>query len=218
MQGVLNQNEFDNPRRYRRWFSMARGYKHLDSPHEGGIWNPLEVKLSAGKVLFRIGHSRSKRGSVPLDVNLSSPWWFEPETFADISVTATRIGDDGEGTMENPGATLKNLARLKLSVSERYGVFDTIFCVSLRGPLGVFRGRGNAVYDPPEDDSVAPRPVWAFPGGEVMQCFVPGLRDLHDRPAPLLDEALKLIGKPPVSAWQQIRDKGLVIYCQSASA
>jgi hypothetical protein len=157
------------------------------------------VKLRTGQVLFRIGHSYSSRGPVPEEVNLSSPWWLEPEAFADIGVSADVTGLDRQ-----------RVARLKLSVSERYGVFDTIFCVRLRCALGALRGKGNPVYEPSEPSALEPPPIWAFPGREVMQVFIPGLRDLHDRPTDLAAQAFQLLGTRPVHAWQAIDACGVL--------
>ncbi|MFT8246897.1 hypothetical protein [Roseomonas sp. BN140053] len=199
MQGVLNQAEFDNPRRLRRWMLRASGWRNATAQHEGGMWDPKEVKLRRGQVMFRIGHSQSWRGPVPMAINLSSPWWFEGETFADIGVTSN-----------NTGLGQQAVARLKLSVSERYGVFDTIICVRLRESLGALRGEGNPVFDPPDPDSTTPPPVWAYPGSNVKQCFIPGLRDFHERPTDLPDAAFELLGTRSVHAWQAIDDKGFL--------
>lgn len=165
---------------------------------EGGIWNPKPVKLRRGQALFRVGHSKSKRGPIPMDVNLSSPWWMEGDTFADISISANTLGISAQA-----------VARLKLSVSQRYGVFDTIFCVRLREPLGALKGEGNPVYDPPEPGSQTPPPVWAFPGRAVMQCYIPGLRYLDNEPSDLADRAFDVLGTRPVHAWISLTSNGL---------
>jgi len=199
MQGVVNAAEFANPRRLKRWMLRASGWRDATAAHEGGVWNPLEVKLRAGEVLYRVGHSHSSRGPVPESINLSSPWWLESGSFAEIGVSAEIVGLDRQ-----------RIARLRLSVSERYGVFDTIFCVQLRVALGALRGGGNPVYDPPEPGSLTPPPVWAFPGRTLMQVFIPGLRDFHDRPTGLSDTAFKVLGARPVHAWQSIDEVGLL--------
>jgi len=199
VEGVLNAAEFNNPRRLRRWMMRAMGWSDANAQHEGGIWNPREVKLRRTQVLFRIGHSSSSRGPVPDEINLTSPWWMEPETLADIGISSNILGlDHGR------------IARLKLSVSERYGVFDTIICVRLRAGLGALRGAGNPVYDPVEPGSLDPPPVWAFPGRQVMQVFIPGLRDFHNRPTGLANEAFELIAKRPVHAWQSMDEGGML--------
>ena len=190
MQGVLNELEFYNPRRLNRWISRAGGWTADGRSQEGGIWDPKPIKLRRGQDLFKIGHSRSSRGPVPDAVNLSSPWWMEGETFAGISTSANTLGIDRQ-----------KIARLKLSVSERYGVFDTIFCVRLREPMGALRGEGNPVFDPPEPGALTAAPVWAFPGSSVMQCFIPRLRDLHGDITGLTDRAFTVTGRFPVSQW-----------------
>jgi hypothetical protein len=193
MQGVLNEAEFYNPRRLKRWIGRAGGWTPDLKRQEGGIWNPKEVKLRRGQDLFKIGHSRSSRGPVPDEVNLSSPWWIESETFQSIAVSSNILGADRQ-----------HLARLKLSVSERYGVFDTIFCVRVLEPLGALRGEGNPVYDPPEPGSPTSPPVWAFPGTSLIQCYIPGLRDLHGSITGLAAQAFTVTGRFPVSQWMMM--------------
>ena len=196
MQGVLNEAEFGNPTVLNQWINAAGGWDPRSGKQEGGIWNPKEVKLRRGHDLFKIGHSQSSRGPVPDAVNLSSPWWMESETFAAIAISANTVGTDRQ-----------RMARLKLAVSERYGVFDTIFCVRLREPLGALRGEGNPVFDPPEPGKLTAPPIWAFPGTAVMQCFIPGLRDSSGKPTDLVTRAFAITGRFPVTQWQML-DKG----------
>ena len=193
MQGVLNEAEFNNPRRLQRWLLRAGGWRNANAKQEGGIWNPKPVKLRRGLVLYRVGHSTGELGAVPDEANLSRPWWLEGETFQEIAISSNVVGIDRH-----------TMARLKLSVSPRYGVFDTVFCVRLRDTVGALRGEGNVVFDPPDSGHTGAPTIWAWSPSGVMQCFVPGLQDFHDRPTGLAQKLFELLAKFPVSAWQMI--------------
>ncbi|GGF36143.1 hypothetical protein GCM10011611_48210 [Aliidongia dinghuensis] len=191
MLGVLNEAEFADPKRLERWRAKAMGWDEAQRRAEGGIHDLREMKIRRGSVLFRIGHSTSARGAVPDEINLSSPWWMSDEAFLDICASA-RI----------TGIELQSLGRYKLSVAERYGVFDLVFQVITCGPLGTFRGIGVPVFDGPEGD----RPL-AWPGREVPQYFIPGLRDLDsNRPTGLAREAFVQRPNVPVGRWMQHLD------------
>lgn len=195
MLGVLNEAEFANPDRYERWRSKAMGWDEMRRRAEGGIYDMREMKIRRGSVLFRIGHSKSDRGAVPNEINLSSPWWMSDEAFLDICASV-RI----------TGIELQSLGRYKLSVADRYGVFDTVFQVVTCGPLGAFRGVGVPVFEGGEDGGTL-RPL-AWPGHEVPQYFIPGLRDLDsNKPTGLAAEAFVRRPEMPVSIWMHHLDR-----------
>jgi hypothetical protein len=201
MEGVLNQSDFISPRR-ELWLNQAMGWEKENGPHSGGLRDPREVKVRRGSGLFRIGHSKDVRTGLPrADAsNLANPWWMDGETFGDIAISADTIGTDRQ-----------YMARLKLSVSEHNGLFDLIYWVRVRESLGSFMGFGHPVYDEADTQFPNPPPAWGWPGREVRQCFIPGLRDLNKQPTGLADQAFEVItGRPiPVHAWSTI-DNGVL--------
>ena len=87
-----------------------------------------------------------------------------------------------------------------------YGVFDTVFQVVTCGPLGAFRGVGVPVFEGGEDGG-ALRPL-AWPGREIPQYFIPGLRDLDsNKPTGLAAEAFVRRPEMPVSIWMHHLDR-----------
>ncbi|HEV2675475.1 MAG TPA: hypothetical protein VGV37_13105 [Aliidongia sp.] len=191
----MNEAEFADPRRYDRWRAKAMGWDEVGRSAEGGMHDMREIKIRRGSVLFRIGHSRSDRGAVPDAINLSSPWWMSDESFLDLCSSVRIIGGE-----------LQSLGRYKLSVAERYGVFDTVFQVVTSGALGAFRGAGVPVFEGGSNGQPL-RPL-AWPGREIPQYFIPGLRDLDsNKPTGLADKTFVPRPAMPVSTWMQHLDR-----------
>jgi hypothetical protein len=120
-----------------------------------GMLSPSVETLSPQRYasLYRLGHS-----NLSDDENLSSPWWSDFQSFNALRKYA-----------ETNSISLTMASRIHNAQTAEFGPADTLFKVSLHGPVMVFQGLGrpmmgldNRIYSPPH---------------AVTQTFIPGLRD-----------------------------------------
>jgi hypothetical protein len=153
----------------------ARGWLPAKGRFQGGITYPEETKIARGKVLVRLGHSHDKVGNPVEDwENLTSPWWMSDSTFLDIL-----------GRGEDAGTGMNQMFRMKLALTPDFGVSDTLFWVVTTQPLRAWAGRARPVLEDP-DPAVRERqgrPLAWLGGYEIVQNFIPGLRDFAKREA-----------------------------------
>jgi hypothetical protein len=180
---------------------FARGWSPGTKKFMGGITWPEENKIRAGTVLMRIGHSRDDGGNpMPDWINLTSPWWMTSSTFLDIV-----------GRGEDAGTEMNQMFRMKLALTPDFGVSDTVFWVQTTVPLRSWAGRARPVLEDPNPvvREAQGRPLGWMGGWEVVQNFIPGLRDFaRGCPTPLALNGFKVLPKVPVSAYGTLRDGG----------
>lgn len=185
-----NDAEFSGAARERN-LSFAQGWNPGTRAARGGISFPQEVKLRAGEVLIRVGHSVDEKGDpIPDWVNLTSPWWMTSGTFLEIAARS-----------EDSGTDIGYLVRMKLALTPDFGVADTIFWVRLRQTLRAWNGRGFPVMEDPDPQVRARQGVpMAWHGGyEISQNFVPGLRDFAAwQPSAIALDSLEVLPKMPL--------------------
>ncbi|MGX9962712.1 hypothetical protein ACVFYP_05280 [Roseomonas sp. F4] len=179
----------------------ARGWSARDGRFIGGITYPEENKLPAGRVLVRIGHSRDQTGKpIPDWVNLTSPWWMTDATFLDIL-----------GRGEDAGTAMDQMFRMKLALTPDFGVCDTLFWVVTRQPLRAWAGRARPVMEDPDPvvREAQGRPLAWMGGWEVVQNFIPGLRDFaKGGPTRCALDGFAVLPKVKLSAYATMRRGG----------
>lgn len=161
----------------------------------------MESKLRKGRLLVRLGHSRDDKGNpIPDWINLTSPWWMEDSTFADIL-----------GRGEDAGTQMQQMFRMKLALTPGFGVCDTLFWVVTRDSLRSWAGRARPVLEDPDPAvrEVQGRPLAWLGGWEVVQNFIPGLRDFaRHAPTPCALDSFAVLPKVPLSAYATMKDGG----------
>ena len=198
-----NQYCFDQPE-LRKWYlDLAHGFdpRPLSSGgggFRGGLGFVTEVKIPAGSTLFRIGHSNYEQ-----EANLSSPWWLLENSFYEVLSAAERSSGELEGVF-----------RMKCAVAHAFGRSDTVFQVRTNDRLRAFGGRGRYVEDTAEGFNAPwvgaiskqqyPGQVW-MGASEIMQVFIPGLRDRDNRPTALASSAISLVERFKVSEYIPVR-------------
>ncbi|PZW49182.1 hypothetical protein C8P66_103208 [Humitalea rosea] len=179
----------------------ARGWFPAKGRFIGGITYPEEAKLPKGKLLVRLGHTHDLDGNpLPDWINLTSPWWMEASTFSDII-----------GRGEEAKTPMDQMFRMKLALTPGFGVSNMLFWVVAKQSLRSWAGRARPVM---EDPDPAVREAKGLPlawlgGWEVVQHYVPGLRDfdLH-APTPCALASLAVLPKVPLSSYATMKAGG----------
>ncbi len=184
-----------------RNLAFAQGWNPSTKSARGGISFPQPVKVRAGEVLIRIGHSVDNAGNpLPDWVNLTSPWWMTSSMFHEIT-----------GRSEDSGTGISQMVRMKLALTPDFGVADTLFWVIVRQTLRAWNGRGFPVMEDP-DPMVREKqgvPLAWYGGYEISQNFIPGLRDFAAwKPSPIALASFDVLPKMPLSDWAALRDGG----------
>jgi hypothetical protein len=166
--------------------------------YTGGITYPDETKIPRGTVLVRIGHSRDDKGNpIPDWINLTSPWWMTTSTFEEIV-----------GRSEDAQTPMQQMLRMKLALTPDYGVADTLFWVVTRDTLRSWSGRARPVMEDPDPAvrEAKGRPMAWYGGYEVLQHFIPGLRDFAKKcPTPCALSSFAVLPKVPLSGYVTMR-------------
>lgn len=197
---AINDSEFQGTQRERSR-DFARGWSSGSKTFMGGITYPEENKLRPGLVLMRIGHSRDAAGNAMPDwVNLTSPWWMTSSTFLDIV-----------GRGEDAGTGMDQMFRMKLALTPDFGVSDTVFWVRTKHSFRSWAGRARPVLEDP-DPAVREkkgRPLAWMGGWEVVQNFIPGLRDFSaNTPTAAALSGFEVLPKVPLSSYATLRSGG----------
>ncbi|MBS7809847.1 hypothetical protein [Roseococcus pinisoli] len=179
----------------------ARGWSSGARTFMGGITYPEENKLRPGLVLMRIGHSRDAAGNAMPDwVNLTSPWWMTSSTFLDIV-----------GRGEDAGTEMNQMFRMKLALTPDFGVSDTIFWVRTKQSFRSWAGRARPVMEDPNPvvREKQGRPLGWLGGWEVVQNFIPGLRDFAtNAPTSAALDGFEVLPKVSLSSYATLRNGG----------
>jgi hypothetical protein len=189
----VNQHLFDDQTERNRLFLIASG-RSSDGYSRGGISFIQEDKVNPGEALYRVGQS-----TLPMTMNMSSPWWLRESAFLHIVAVA-------EQTQADP----IEIFRRYCAVSNDFGVADTVIKVRNRLPLRAFTGRGVPVFDrAPGHDR-----IWVGASGteyrgdpwmgnyNVAQLFIPGLRDFRTRlPTAICHDAMQVVERLPLTEY-----------------
>ena len=186
-----------------RNLAFAQGWNPSTKSARGGISFPQPVKVRAGEVLIRIGHSVDNAGNpLPDWVNLTSPWWMTSSMFHEIT-----------GRSEDSGTGISQMVRMKLALTPDFGVADTLFWVIVRQTLRAWNGRGFPVMEDP-DPMVREKqgvPLAWYGGYEISQNFIPGLRDFAAwQPSAIALDSLEVLPKMPLFGFASLSAGGHV--------
>jgi len=195
-----NDVEFTGPARQRNR-DFARGWSPRDGKFIGGITYPEEGKIPQRKLMVRIGHSHDATGApIPDWFNLTSPWWMHDATFLDMA-----------GRSEEAGTPIQQMARMKLALTPEFGVSDTLFLMVTKDSLRTWSGRARPVMEDPDPAvrAALDRPMAWLGGYEVVQHFIPGLRDFaRGAPTAIALSSLAVLPKVALSAYASLRAGG----------
>jgi hypothetical protein len=181
---AANQALFDDPDQYQRLKAIASGVSK--SGILGGMTFVTEDKVRAGEMIYRIGHS-----TMPMTLNMSSPWWMRDSTFEHIKSTTEAVDGD-----------LQELYRIKCAVSYDFGVADIILRARLKQTLRAFAGRGRPVVC----ESEGQRGQAWFGAIEIAQLFIPGLRDFERGvPTPLCHASLEILETSKIASFIRVQ-------------
>jgi hypothetical protein len=178
-----------------------------------GIVNPRYKLLPARTRLFRFGHTVDRRNgnNIPAVVNHTSPWWFSESDFRNFLVAPktrpARSGfvldpsDAGGGPSGFDSYGQNALVRTRLAVVHQFGQADRILEAVLTADLGCFTGKGKPISEDPVTGSLAPLitdsvTTW-FADADVMQLFIPGLRNASGGRSTVASDAMRIVKDRP---------------------
>ena len=122
--------------------------------------------LPAGTVLYRIGSTMSGKNSLPTDQNFASSWWMRKHEFDRILA---------KGLQDTAWA-----ARVLLAIAEVFGSkCDLQVCAETTVDLYAWIGEGKAIDRNGTAVSDLDTTAYWFPEKDLLQLYIPGLKEPH---------------------------------------
>ena len=121
--------------------------------------------LPAGTVLYRIGSTKKFGTTLPVDSNFESPWWMRKNEFDRILT---------KGLQDTAWA-----ARVLPAIATAWGTeCDLQVCVKTEVDLYAWIGEGKAIDYGGSAVSDADDAAYWFPEKDLLQLYIPGLKEL----------------------------------------
>ena len=138
---------------------------------EGMVEGKIRVAVLKAGTVYKFASS-----GTPWNLRISSPWWFTAEAFEQIKSKWTEFDPDSPG----------EVARAMGAISHEFtkdAPIDQYIEATVGHPTNVFMGPGKAQY-------YRKRGIYYDPPKDLLQMYIPGLRNANDTPSDLCSQLI----------------------------